>query len=62
MKKIISLFILSMFGLLSVLHAQQRTLHKDSETYNFKTPYSNYLECTVKKQWYYDDEMVYIFL
>lgn len=55
MKKIISLFILSMFGLLSVLHAQQRTLHKDSETYNFKTPYSNYLECTVKRQWYYDE-------
>ena len=56
MKKIISLFILSMFGLLSVLHAQQRTLNKDTETYNFKTPYSNYLECTVKKQWYFNED------
>ncbi len=54
-KKIISLFILSIFGLSGVMNAQQRTLHNDSETYTFKTPYSNRLECTVKRQWYYDE-------
>ena len=47
-KKIISFFILSIFGLSGVINAQQRTLHNDSETYTFKTPYSNRLECTVK--------------